>query len=600
MQNRRLLILLALVLCFCSVSILGQNSISIGIDYAKVYKLNKDVYGCNNWISTRPYYLSDNSFIKKYADLEKPTMRYPGGTASNYLNLASGFHELWPGSTDNDRNRVNAFNSGMNIVGKDVKGEEIGRFIKFLKATDARSTFVLNLTVMTLSEIESVLDSLVQNHVDLEYVEMGNELYYGQYSAVVPDVTSYVALAKQRAVLVKKRFPNAKIGVLIPSQIYTSESFLPGEGASQDRQEKWYDEIKKENFYDGIVIHLYSTVGMDSKVSEENFLPYQTAYRHAISHADQKMDELIPRLEEDFLDKEIWVTEYHVGGFGGDVRSYRLRHSYLGAMYASNFMLKLFTHKSITLGSWHSMVQWLDYNATGNLLDDNYDFNTKINYHFFKLFGKPIKDCSHFAKLNVTGNIEYSGIGKYDGKYDDVEGGTFVNIQTGKAYLILFNKWRNSYSINKSVLEEGISGTISKCMEISPEKSLYLDEALKSEQNFSRTEIEPTNGNYMLLPFSAYVIEYDLKATAIPTSTKYKKDLESIIKVYPNPTSGKIDVESKVIGDKDWRVYNNLGQLIDCGSFVGSNTKIELKEKGIQILQIIGNEFSHSQKVLNK
>ena len=87
-----------LVLLFTHVC-LGGQLIDVELQFGANHPLNQDVYGANAYNVSRPYYKDNGGFIDKYNDLGKPAIRYPGGTAANYLNLDSGWHEAWPGAT---------------------------------------------------------------------------------------------------------------------------------------------------------------------------------------------------------------------------------------------------------------------------------------------------------------------------------------------------------------------------------------------------------------------------------------------------------------------------------------------------------------------
>ena len=585
-----------ILLAVCFVNLLSaQALLTLDVVSNDAYALNKDVYGCNNWVSTRPYYLNDNSFIKKYEDLHKPTMRYPGGTPSNYLNLITGQHETWTGSKSDDQSRVTSYNNGMSNNGKPK--EDIEKYIDFLSVTGGKSTFVMNMTVMSKEEISAILNLISVRGQKLDYVEMGNELYYGQYSSIIPDAATYIALAKERAQQVKAVFPEAKIGVLLPSQIYTAESFLPGEGNSQDRQELWYEALKGEDFYDALVVHLYSTVGMGSSVTAENFIEYKVAYMYAMSHVDGKLDDTFDKLKSDFPGKNFWITEYHVGGFSGEVRNYRLRYSYLGALFTSNFLLKLFSNESVTLGSWHSMVQWLTFSGNaGGLLDSDYDFGTNVNYHFFKLFGEPVKNATQYIPSTIDGISNYNGIGDHKGVFDDVEAGVFHNHETGKGHLMLINKWTKEYKINTADLEASLSAKIVKITEVSPDKTKDLTVAMEDEQSFSLTEFTSIDSEYTIEPFSVYLIEYADNASGIEASEPLKG-----LQVYPNPSDGQFYIENNTdCSELKWELYSLSGQLLDSAMLQGHRTSITLEHKGPHILKLIGDNFTSYKTIIIK
>jgi hypothetical protein len=493
--------------------LLSQNAINLVVGYSQSHDLKHDVYGANNWISTRPYYLNDQGFMEKYNDLGKPTMRYPGGTPSNYLNLATGFHQLPNNPKTSDISRVDSFNAGMANRGK-VNGEEVGRFIDFLSQTGGKSTYVMNVGIMTIAENEQILDSIIAQGQELNYVELGNELYFSQYTNVVSDEIEYITRAKDYTNMVKSKFPDVKIGVLLPSHVYTDENFTEAVENSTNRSTKWYNALKNETFYDALIVHLYSSVGMNSQTTQANFLPYKESYKHAISHADGQLSSAFSTIKTDFPNKDVWVTEYHVGGFSGEVRNYRLRHSYLGGLYASTFLLKLFKNEQVTVGNWHSMVQWLTFSNSQatSLLPTDYDFGTAVNYDFFKIFKEPVNNASRFAEVDFGNLINYTGLGEHPGTHADVEGGVFYDEATGKGYLLVVNKLENTYVINRAALEANLYGTITTVKQYSPDTTTNatLELALKDESNMLASTISNARGNYSLAPYSITVFNYDM------------------------------------------------------------------------------------------
>ena len=585
------ILLAVLVVLSCTLSLYAQNNLSLTIDYSNSHALQPHVYGANNWISTRAYHYNDEGFIENYNALGKPVIRYPGGTPSNYLDLNTGFHKAWPGASQRDLDRVTSFNNGMSNNGKGEKGEELSRFLDFKTQTNATTTFTLNTTSMSIDEVNLALDKIVASGEELEYVEIGNEQYFNQYESIIPDVYTYIDKAKRRANSVRSRFPNAKIGVQVPSQIYTSESFLPDPIATnQNRTETWYNAIKEETFYDAIIIHLYSSVGMDHLVTSNDFIPFKEAYKHCISHADKLLAEVLSTLEADFPHAEIWATEFHVGGFSGDVRQYRLRYSYLGGLYASNFMFKLFSDSAVSLGNWHSMVQWQQGSGTS--------FGTYVNYQFFNLFQEPVKMSNRFVSVEVANTMNYSGVGTHTGEFKDVEGGLFFNDDTDKGYLMIFNKWENSYTIGINELETKLSGTIIESSQLSTAKNLTLEDGLESENAFSNETILPVGGNYTLEPFSITIFEFS-KETLVGLN-KLKEDVDTI---YPNPSSRHLTINSDAYYSS-WCLYSKNGKIIAKGLLRNDGeTTIDLGEnKGLMLLVLESTDgnLSKTFKVINK
>ncbi|MGB2129733.1 MAG: hypothetical protein ACPHXR_09685, partial [Flavicella sp.] len=286
--------------------------------------LKKGTYGLNNNTFSASYHIDHPSFLKAYRDLGSPTIRYPGGTVANYINLKTGKAKAWENASAKSQLRVKNLNRSIQRNGKRYGASELKSFIKFAKNYDVNTTFVLNISSMSLKDTDFVLQKIFKAGVSLKCVELGNELYFGTYKDVVKNVDDYLTLAKERSLLVKTYFPNAKIGVLLPSHVYTHESFLDEVEDSTDRQINWYKALQKETFYDALVLHLYATNGMNFKTPKKEFLDYKDSYRFSISHADGKYKSTMQAIDKDFPNKEVWLTEYHVGGFGGAVRFYRL------------------------------------------------------------------------------------------------------------------------------------------------------------------------------------------------------------------------------------------------------------------------------------
>ena len=508
----------------------SAQTITVGVDFGNSHVLQKDVYGCNNWLGQRPFYINHPDLIDKYNALGKPVMRYPGGTAPNYLNKTTGFYEAWDNDASGDAaNRAEGFNDNLVENGKAQKvsgvyqgdGFDLDKYIDFLDKTGGKSTFVLNISVMDKNETIQVLNQIQAAGEKLDYVEIGNELYFGVYQVPHPNLTDYMNKANERAAEVRLRFPNAKIGILLPSIVYSDEDFVGGGSGGTGRQQQWLGGLRAlENnnnaafaAYDALVIHLYSKIGIDRE-DQPPFHSFETSYNHCISHADNKFEEAMNLVRTDFPDKEIWVTEYHVGGFSDNLRlaNYRFRFSYLGGLFATNFMLKLFSQEEITLSSWHTMHQWLTFTdpPAGSLLGNQVDFGVTVNHDFFKLFQVPVAQSNRFAKVNFTGVSNYQGLSPYTGSFSEMEGGCFYDESTGKGYLMVVNKrGKNSYRINKTALENVLQGTIDKCTEVAPSSRQAARPPLERTEELDMGEISVNgSGNYELRAHSVYIFEY--------------------------------------------------------------------------------------------
>jgi hypothetical protein len=289
-------------------------------------------------------------------------------------------------------------------------------------------------------------------------------------------------------------FPDTKIGVIIPSHIYTHESFLDElETGGDNKQIEWLEKLPDEDFYDAVIIHLYSTLGMNDISSESEFIPYLDAYYNCISHADNKLQDALTAIKEIFPTKEIWVTEYHVGGFSSLLKKYRLRYSYLGGLYAANIMLNLFSEPSITVGNWHSLVQFftlpLKYTYSTPLIPNNRTFGTLVNYQFVKFFSEAIENNAIFVPVTLSGFNNYTAVGEYAGSYPDVNSGLFY--ANGNGNLMVINKSDNIYTMGSklNIVKDSVSSQMTILDQTLLERDPLLPETegFESETNYKKS-----------------------------------------------------------------------------------------------------------------
>ncbi|RKZ83990.1 MAG: hypothetical protein DRQ39_08845 [Gammaproteobacteria bacterium] len=481
----------------------------VSVDFNESHAINKDVYGVNNYVATRPYYTNYAGFIAKYNDLGKPLIRYPGGTFSNYYDFKTGFSEAFEGGGKKDSLRETSINAGITKYKLDTGGEDYRKFCDFVKKTGAEFTLSLNIVLHTAEENRELFEGFKAEGVEPKYVEMGNEVYNNSYQPAIPDVEKYIEIARANMTVLREVFPDVKVGVVCPSHIYKYESFLDKVALGEsDRQIDWFNKLQNEDFFDAVIIHMYSVLGLDSDTPQDEYYPYKEAYKFCISHADGKFEKTVDAMRAGYPGKDIWLTEYHIRDYG--LTNYGMRLSYMGGFFTASFMLKLFNTPEVTVSNWHSLVQWLRFSNTTSLLPDNYDFTPLVNYHLFKVFKDPVSNSDYVVPLALTGMKKYQGVGEYTGVYDDMEGSLFYS--ETKASMIIFNKLEQPYTISEENLLEALSGldeaTLDSCREFGPSESMSLDEALNSETAYSDIIISAENGYYTLNPYSIYTFSF--------------------------------------------------------------------------------------------
>lgn len=502
------------------------ESFSISVDLNNSHTVNPSVYGVNNSLVTASYYEDNSSFSEIYTQLGAPAYRFPGGTVGNYLNTLTGVYTPYENMETADPDwyatRITANNESL-AKAKPGGVYDYTPMCDFLVQTGTDLCLLLNiLGGMTDAEIRTFLEDLKDRGVYPKFIEMGNELYFSQYATPISDFAEYKSICMRLSVICRDIFPLAKIGLVVPSYIYTDEDFAGGSGsAGSSRERTWLAGLKPAamgddySFFDSVIIHLYSVNGMSATTSESNYLSYADCYEIAMSHSDNLFIPTLEYLTEEFPGKTIWVTEYHLGGFTTNLSNFRMRYAYIGGLLNASNLLRLFKAPMVELGSWHSMVQWLEYTNPGDqiLLSDPYDFTIKVNHTFFSMFNNAVNRSDKFVSATVNNIKKYTAtLGANTGTYDDVDAGVFYNSSSKEYYVVVINKFGNSYSWDMSSLLESLPtnyGRVASVKALSPSLNYDVDEALALENasDSNQRSIAVSDDNTIDIdPYSMYVV----------------------------------------------------------------------------------------------
>lgn len=427
--------------------------------------LHQDCYGANLQLHHGPIWFNHPDLIQKYIGAGTPFFRFPGGTSSNFYNPRTGLmNEEAPSNHDYE-----ALNR--KIVQKtDGVGDTPAGFFEFAETTGARYSVVLNVCTRSLEQNREWLKGLAEQGITIPCFEIGNELYFGLYDWAFARPEDYLERARQSTGMIRDIFPKAKIGVVVPSHIYTFEVFLEGRQPHLPRrQQRWLELLEDERFFDAAVVHLYSRVGMDNDVKEEEFLSFEDSYSHAVDYAERHLDKALDLLESKFPGSEIWITEYGLGGFGGALGKYGLRHSHLGCLHSDLMLLRFLSRDSITVSSWHSFTQCIAYDRQrGGIRDE-----PTCQFQHLTLFADPMRNSEFYVPVQTDAG-------------DSVEAGAFIGNERG--YAIILNKRSESFVLGgiKSANGTRLVGAV----QLSPGKGLPLVGALESNTSIEKTVMD--------------------------------------------------------------------------------------------------------------
>ena len=455
--------------------------------------LVQDCFGANCLLLNRPVWYDHPAFVKRYEESNAPFFRFPGGTPANYYNPETG-------TMDNVKESNRTFSPNYDALKPD-------KFFEFAQKTGARYSVVLNVCTRTVEQNRTWLLEVAKKGHRIPCFEIGNEVYFGIYSWAFPKPQDYLQRAKKTTAMIRNIFPDAKVGVVVPSHLYTTELFLDeDQPIRMERQQQWLEMLEGHTFFDAVVVHLYSRTGMDGDVKQKDFLPFTESYQNAVAHLDDRLDTTLDTLEKKFPAKSIWITEYGVGGFTGQLRRYRLRYSHLGALHSDIMLLRFLARPSVAVSSWHSFSQFFDYVGA----DEGIGEKEYPPYLHFSLFSVAVRNSRDYVPLKIDGGGHYLGTHENPANYSDVEAGAFVNRNSG--YVIVINKLGNSYTLQDfSVLEKSTKrrASLIRGLQLTHRRNIAIENAASDNRQIKKIVLFGTDMNSITLkPYSVTRIEF--------------------------------------------------------------------------------------------
>jgi len=199
---------------------------------------------------TKPTW-TNQSFIDSVKTLNLEIIRYPGGTESQYFDWQTGRSvpsSLWTNGT--------LFNHSYIGTVPHVS-YPLSQLHYFYQQTGIKPIFCLNLLTKTLSDQIQMLQAAHSLGIPIEYIELGNELYFTDQDFVnkYPNPGDYVLDIKNNWIpQISALFPNAKIAVIGG---YDGSTTLNG-NSIPNRITSWNDTLFAQNINtNAITFHYY-------------------------------------------------------------------------------------------------------------------------------------------------------------------------------------------------------------------------------------------------------------------------------------------------------------------------------------------------------
>lgn len=453
--------------------------------------LSQDLHGANNEYFYPPVWFDHPAYSEKYLAAGRPFFRYPGGTGSNFYNPFTGlFDNDSPSTRDYTglNRRIAQRNGGTGRVPAD--------FFEFVREHDIRYSLVLNVCTQTFEQNRAWLEQIADQGHPVTMIEIGNEVFYGSYKWAFASGDEYVTRAKKLTAVIRELMPDTKVGVVIPNQLYQYDAFF-----SEDIPDwfqhpySWITALQDQTFYDAVVIHLYSPNGMSNDVEPADFISHLDAYTNCDAHLTAFFDRTFDEIETKFPGKRIWITEYGVGGFGGNLKQYTLRYSHLGVLHADVMLLRFINRPSVSMTQWHSFQHFWDFVGGEKGIGDE----EHLPYKHFALFRDAIRNSQAVA------DVKGSAMGSDSAIADAIESAALIGEET--AYVILINRSGQEHIIeNPTFVRSGevVDSDLTEAVQLSHRSDMPLRDAM---QNTERSDyVERTTSQLRPIHLPSYSI----------------------------------------------------------------------------------------------
>uniref|UniRef100_A0A7S1THA1 Asl1-like glycosyl hydrolase catalytic domain-containing protein n=1 Tax=Compsopogon caeruleus TaxID=31354 RepID=A0A7S1THA1_9RHOD len=438
----------------CPTCLASEPPILVTIN-AQGTPIKPRVSGVNCNINNLPhggYYYNESDFMALVIDSGKPLMRYPGGTVANYLLTSTGFLDLH----NIERSDAYARNNDDILANRGASGYDMIDFNAMVDSLGLASSIVLNIYTEPVENTIAYLDQLKRWGRQIDLIELGNELFFPEYYDVFPNERAYLDRVATLRPEIKSRFPNCKLGLIVPNQVYTDPRIAGFAPNAPARLLRWIDAAAANaSNYDAVIIHTYSTSGIEQQ--DES---YSAATLGALSYATNQWFKTIDYLKKKFPNSEIWVTEFNVKDYTPISLPNTLQTTYLGAIHNDILLLRASLEPKITLANWHSFSKFM-------LPSGNRQRRRTNMYQHFSLIKMALNNASHIMPVTVTG-LEEERRGKF-GPFSRVEG-AFLSKSGGRQGLLIL--------VSKSDVEIPLGALRWSSRSLSPPK-IVLDGAIQ-------------------------------------------------------------------------------------------------------------------------
>jgi hypothetical protein len=278
------------------------------------------------------------------------------------------------------------------------------RWAQLAREGGAEPLWGLNVSTMAPEENRTFLQHLKSAGLPAHRFELGNEIYHANnWGKEVPTVQDYIRKAKAHAKEVKAVFPDARVAVCVNANDDRVNGPLVKAAPSEFKPaplSQWNSALRKESFYDAVVIHLYfkSEEFKDLEgVSADDFIRWAAVRSSAFC-----IGEILAWPERVFAGKEVWATEWNLNNRTyklskpGQAQNYRFlpEHTLLSGLFTASFLLNAASVPSnLTIANYWQLNGGPDF---GMISDAPY--KERPAFHVFRMLAPAVHECDHIAQ----------------------------------------------------------------------------------------------------------------------------------------------------------------------------------------------------------
>ena len=375
-------------------------------------EINPNLFGFNTSNTFTYCDVNDTSFTNKVQKIKPNVLRFPGGTISNFYHYNEKAYGLDISEiSDWD---IKKFTKRYNGLIKEQKKRNhnhnyIEDFILLAKQNNSKVILVANIISSEDDDIINMIKRFKSENIEILGVELGSELSNRAYKKYINSVDDYIQLAQKYSDIIKKEYPEIKVGVVAAPIKYNMPS----------RLFNWNQKLSEETFYDAIIHHSYLKVidGDDdyglmtredeiSSTKKEQFDLYKKRIKDYFTTGFVK--EIIKYNE--IFEKEIWITEWNLQ------MSKTTGNTLLQSLFVSQYILEMLSNpklQNIKIATYHNLA---GRDISGSIFKGlKNDLETHSTYYPLTLLGEIFRyDIVRIEKSQFNNIYTYNCLDKND------------------------------------------------------------------------------------------------------------------------------------------------------------------------------------------